>query len=87
VNQLPLFPEPEKPHQSETPGNAAWRLILADNADEIAKAEAEYGATQAGMVEYFIENTCWSEDVPDLVGGNGTPREKARSSTGCLPAE
>lgn len=61
---------------TETPGETAWRLILSDDPAEIAEIEAAYGMTQAEVVDRFIENSCWSVDVPEFVGGKGTPRER-----------
>lgn len=63
-------------HDHETPGETAWRLILSDDRAEIAEIEAAYGMTQAEAVEDFIEVSCWSDAVPELVGGKGTPRER-----------
>jgi len=63
-------------HDRDTAGQTAWRLILADDPAEIAEIEAAYGRTQAEAVEDFIEASCWSDAVPELVGGKGTPRER-----------
>ena len=38
----------------------------------IAQLEAELDGTQAEAVDYMIEETCWSADVPDFIGGKGT---------------
>jgi hypothetical protein len=32
--------------------------------------------TQTEAVDEFIEQSCWSEDVPRFVGGKGTPAER-----------
>ena len=60
----------------ETPGDTAWRLILADDPAEIARLEADYGRSQADTANFMIEETCWSTELPELRGGKGTPRER-----------
>jgi hypothetical protein len=34
------------------------------------------GETQAGVVDDFIENSCWRQDLPDFVAGKGTPAKR-----------
>jgi hypothetical protein len=76
-DKIEATPRPwHKSPDKDTPGDTAWRLIMADKPDEIARIEAEYGQTQAATVEDFIERSCWTETVPDFVGGKGTPRER-----------
>ena len=53
-----------------------WQRIFADDPAEIARLEALLEGTQAEAVDEFIEQSCWSEDVPQLVGGKGTPAER-----------
>ncbi len=60
----------------ETPGQTAWRLILTDDPKLIQKLEADYGLTQEGTVNDFIEKSCWTELLPDFVGGKGASRER-----------
>ena len=61
---------------NETPVDTAWRLILADDPAEIARLEAIHGRSQADTVDFMIEDTCWSMELPELRGGKGTPRER-----------
>ena len=53
-----------------------WQLIFADDPAEIARLEALLEGTQTEAVDEFIEQSCWSEDVPQLVGGKGMPAER-----------
>jgi hypothetical protein len=62
--------------EEDTPGQTAWRLILADDPKTIADLEAGYGMTQQETVDDFIENSCWTSAVPDFAGGKGTARER-----------
>ncbi len=54
-------------------------LIAATNPEYVAKLEAEAEITQAEAVDYFIEETCWGNDLPDYVGGRGTPAERLKA--------
>jgi hypothetical protein len=51
-------------------------LIFADDPAEIARLEALLEGTQTEAVDEFIEQSYWSEDVPQFVGGKGTPAER-----------
>jgi hypothetical protein len=53
-----------------------WRLILSDDPTEIARLETELEGTQAEAVDHFIERSCWSLDLPEFVGGKGSPAER-----------
>jgi hypothetical protein len=53
-----------------------WRLIFTDKPADIAPLEAELENTQSAAVDFMIEETCWSDDVPQFVGGKGTPAER-----------
>lgn len=53
-----------------------WKLILADDPEQIVKLGALAGATQTEAVDHFIEHSYWSEDVPAFAGGKGTPTER-----------
>jgi len=53
-----------------------WQLIFADDPAEIARLEALLEGTQTEAVDEFIEQSYWSEDVPQFVGGMGTPAER-----------
>lgn len=55
---------------------ARRRLILADDPAEITRLETSIGETQPEVIDDFIENSCWSADLPDFVGGRGTPAER-----------
>jgi hypothetical protein len=70
-------PYPEPPPQ--THANRLWRLIFSDNPGDRASLGTELEGTQAEAVDYMIEETCWSVDVPDLVGGKGTPEERRKA--------
>jgi len=53
-----------------------WQLIFADDPAEITRLEALLEGTQTEAVDEFIEQSCWSEDVPRFVGGKGTAAER-----------
>ena len=55
---------------------ARRELILADRPADIARLENLIGETQAEVVDDFVENSCWRQDLPDFVGGKGTPAER-----------
>jgi len=56
-----------------------WRLIFTDNPADIARLQTELDGTQAEAVDFMIEETCWSEDVPQFVGGKGTAPERRKA--------
>ena len=53
--------------------DARRRLILTDDAAEISRLETSLGETQSEVIDDFVENSCWSADLPDFTGGRGTP--------------
>jgi hypothetical protein len=53
-------------------GDDFWRLINATD-DELPEIERVLQFTQAQAVDQMIEHSCWSADLPNLVGGRGTP--------------
>jgi hypothetical protein len=53
-----------------------WKLIFADNAAEITRLEALAEATQSQAVDLFIEQSCYDDHLPALVGGKGTAEER-----------
>jgi hypothetical protein len=55
---------------------ARRELILADRPADIARLENLIGETQAEVVDDFVENSCWRQDLPEYVGGKGTPAER-----------
>jgi hypothetical protein len=69
MKQPPGHAEPGHPDEK-------WRLILADDPAEIARLEALIEGTQAEAVDDFIEESCWSDHLPHLVGGPGTPKQR-----------
>jgi hypothetical protein len=52
-----------------------WKLITADHPPEIARLEEQAGVTQT-EANLFIESSCYDRDLPHLVGGNGTARDR-----------
>jgi hypothetical protein len=54
-------------------------LLLTDDPAEIAALEAFTGETQSEVVDDFVENTCWSNNLPQYVGGRGTPTERKQA--------
>jgi len=54
----------------------SWQLILADDPRRIAKLEAKLEAPRTEIVDWLIEETCWSDDLPSLVGHKGTSLER-----------
>lgn len=59
-----------------TPGEKAWHLIRAGHPKTIRGLEKLLGKTQAEVVDRMIERSCWSENVPEFVGGKGTPAQR-----------
>jgi hypothetical protein len=53
-----------------------WPLILTDNPAEVARLETAFATTQAEAVNQMIEDTCWGDDLPEFVGGKGTPAHR-----------
>ena len=56
--------------------NKQWELILSDDPPTVAKLEAELGITQVQAVDDYIEHSCWSEDLPDFLGGKGSAEQR-----------
>jgi hypothetical protein len=54
----------------------SWQLIFADEPKGIAELEAELEAPRAEIVDWLIEETCWSDDLPSFVGHKGTSLER-----------
>ena len=70
---------PDKPREGDrhiTQGEALWQLVSATDPEAIRVLENREGCTQAGAVDYLIEETCWSEFLPKFAGGLGTPQER-----------
>ena len=44
--------------------------------DRISRLETSLGETQSEVIHDFIENSCWSADLPDFTGGRGTPANR-----------
>jgi hypothetical protein len=55
---------------------ARRELIFADRPADITRLEKLIEETQADVVNDLIENSRWSQDLPDFVGGRGTPTER-----------
>jgi hypothetical protein len=53
-----------------------WALAISEDPAEIAALEARTGRTQAAVVDHFIEESDWQEDLPHLTGGGGAPAER-----------
>jgi hypothetical protein len=56
--------------------DARRELIFAEQLADIARLEELIGETQTEVVDDFIENSCWRQDLPDFTGGKGTPAER-----------
>ena len=54
-------------------------LIFADRPADIAWLENLIGETQAEVVDDIVVNSCWWQELPDFVGGKGTPAERRNS--------
>ena len=54
-------------------------LIFADRPADIAWLENLIGETQAEVVDDIVDNSCWWQELPDFVGGKGTPAERRNS--------
>jgi hypothetical protein len=65
--------------KTDTPGKAAWRLLLADDPDEIKVHEIIYGRSQADTANDFIENSDWTASMGEFAGSKGAPRERLLS--------
>src|ERR1700736_4700340 len=61
---------------SGTQADQLWKLILSDDEAEISRLEQELGTTRNAVFYDFLETSCWSEDVPHLTGGKGSPVER-----------
>jgi hypothetical protein len=53
-----------------------WLLIFADDPADRGRLEAELEGTPAEAVDEMIEQSCWTQDVPDFVGGKGTAQQR-----------
>jgi hypothetical protein len=51
-------------------------LIAATKPEAIADLEKQVGCTQSKVVDLYIEETCWMEDLPEFIGHRGTPQER-----------
>src|SRR5262245_13420236 len=52
-------------------------FVLTEDPVEIAAFAGKLRITQGEAVDELIEHTCWGgEDLPDLVGGNGSAAER-----------
>lgn len=60
----------------ENYADVMWELIMSDDPAVIARLEAKLDGTQSEAVDQYIENSCWSEDLPHLIGCRGTPVER-----------
>jgi hypothetical protein len=65
---LPLKPKSYTPGKTKLGEYFAARiwLILTDDPAAIAALEAFTGETQSEVVDDFVENTCWSNNLPQL---------------------
>jgi hypothetical protein len=68
--------EESNPLTTELWAVEAQRLVKADDPAEIARMQAVLKCTQDEAVNHFLERSCCSEDLPDFVGGKGTPQER-----------
>lgn len=55
---------------------AAQELVRSYNAEEISELETLLGCTRDEAVSHFVEESCCSDDLPDFVGGKGTPEDR-----------
>jgi hypothetical protein len=55
---------------------ARWCLVLAEDPADIAILEAITCMSQAEAVDSFIEESCWSEELPEFVGGKRSPGDR-----------
>lgn len=53
-----------------------WALAISDDPAEIAALEVRTGRTQAAVIDHFIEESDWQENLPHLTGGRGAPAER-----------
>ena len=53
-----------------------WALVFADDPDVIGRLEIELETSRLAAVDGLIERSCWSEDLPQLVGGKGSTAER-----------
>jgi hypothetical protein len=58
---------------------AQWALILSDEPTTIKELEKLLKMTQDEAVDDYVETSCWSQDLPRLVGKKGTPSERLRA--------
>lgn len=56
--------------------DGSWELVLVEDVSKQTQLELELGATQAEVVNDFIETTCWGEVLPHLLGKQGTPKQR-----------
>src|SRR5262245_26314709 len=54
----------------------AQALVLSDDAIEIKRLETLIGCSQDELVNHYIEKSCYSDDLPEYVGGKSTPQER-----------
>jgi hypothetical protein len=55
---------------------AAQGLVLSDDAKEIRRLEKRLGCSREEAVDYFVEDSCCSDDLPEYVGNKGTRQER-----------
>jgi len=60
----------------ENYADVMWELIMSDDPAVIARLEEKLDGSQSEAVDEYIENSCWSQDLPHLVGNRGTPVER-----------
>lgn len=53
-----------------------WQLVLADDPQLIAAMERVLELSQEQAVDKFLEDSCWSDDLPHLTGRKGTCAER-----------
>ena len=53
-----------------------WLLILCDDPDQLPALETAAGMSQAEAVDSYLEESCWSQDVPQFVGRRGSPEQR-----------
>ena len=65
-------------YEGSDSGTAKWALIFSDDAAEIKALEGVLKMTQAEAVDYFIETSCWKDDltVRPVAGKKGSADDR-----------
>ena len=73
VHDLDLYKEY---YEGSNRADAQWALILSEDPATIKRLEALLKITQSEAVDKFVETSCWSDELPSLVGKRGTSGER-----------